>query len=57
MITSTANCLNSNFAVVATIVFCFKRWSYKDRRRVVEAKPAFQKVSLALGIVPFEEHL
>jgi hypothetical protein len=37
------------------IVFCFKRWSYEDRRRVVEAKPSFQQVSLALGIVPFKE--
>ena len=42
----TAECafnrLDSNLAVVATIVLGFKLRPYEDRRRVVETKPAFQ---------------
>jgi hypothetical protein len=30
---------------------------YEDRRRVVESKPAFKQVSLALRIAPFEDYL
>ena len=55
--TSTANRLNSDLAVIATIVLCFKRRPYEDCRRVVQAKPSFQQVSLALGIVPLEFHM